>query len=71
MISPRLQLTLEWDSYLVKLQEAQEYNRKQEEILAEVGYGTLIEMPIYDTPLEMAAGGVWQKVITVIQSTHD
>ena len=71
MINPRLLLTLEWDSYLTKLQEAQEYNKKQEEVLAEVGYGTLIEMPIYDTPLEMAAGGVWQKLITVIQPLND
>lgn len=66
MINPRLALTLEWDSYLIKLQEAQEYNKKQEEYLLEFGYGTLIEIPIYNTPLEMAAGGVWQKLITII-----
>lgn len=71
MINPRLALTLEWNSYLIKLQEAQEYNKKQEDIITEIGYGTLIEMPIYDTPLEMAAGGVYQKFITVIHPTND
>ena len=70
MINPRLVLTLKWNSYLIKLQEAQEYNKKQELLIAELGYGTLIEIPIYNSPLEMAAGGVWQKFITVIQPTN-
>lgn len=67
MISPKLYLLLSWDSYLVKLSEAKEYNIKQEEVLAEYGYCQQIEMPLYDSPLEMAAGGVWQKVVQIIK----
>lgn len=65
-ISGRLLLTLSWDSYQVLLQEAEEYNKQQDVVMAEKGYASYIEMPHYGTPLEMAAGGVWRRVVQVI-----
>lgn len=65
-IHPRLCLRIEWDAYQVLLQEAQAYNLLQDEVMAEKGYAAYIEMPHYDGPLEMAAGGVWRRVTQVI-----
>ena len=64
---PRITLTLEWDSYLLRLDVVREHNKTQDKILEERGVASFIEMPIYNSPLEMAAGGVWQKNIQVIR----
>lgn len=67
LINPRISLALQWDSYLLRLDIVREHNKTQDAILAERGVASFIEMPIYDSPLEMAAGGVWQKNIQVIR----
>jgi len=62
-IDPRLQLTLRWDAYCINLQVAEEYNRQADKDLAEFGMATFIEIPIYNSPLELPDSPVQQKLI--------
>jgi hypothetical protein len=65
MYNPKTVLRLTWDTYLLQRQLVEAHNKVQDEELAERGRAAYIEMPVYDDPLSMAAGGVWQRVIQV------
>lgn len=66
-VHPKILLSLEWESYLIRLETVRAHNEVQDKILEERGIASFIEMPVYDNPLDMAAGGVWQKNIQIIR----